>query len=122
MDVEKMERTAVKARVEFRRTKEAVERVLKEVERARNDDHYLILCVLQRQGEKITGEYDQQLKKTVIVWRIVDLKSLASFETITRCRREIQYNEGKYLPTDPEVAMKRRIRAETVREYYGGEK
>jgi len=36
------------------------------------------------------------------------------FETVTRARRKIQ-EEGKYLPTDPEVLRKRRKLAEVYR-------
>jgi len=72
-------------------------------------------------GEDIKVVFDEVQRKPMIVWKTdVDLKSLSSFETITRCRREIQNHptEPLYLPTDPEVATKRGIRQEAVRAYY----
>lgn len=121
MDLIQMEKTGRKVSKEFSQTREVVLAVLKESERARNDDQWLVLCVLQRLGQDIKAEYDRELKQTVIVWRILDHKTISSFETITRCRREIQ-NDPKvpaWLPTDPLVAAKRGIRAEAVRDYYG---
>lgn len=118
MDLMGMEKTSKKVSKELSKTKEIVLAVLKESDRARNEDQWLILCCLQRMGQDIKVEFDGNLRKTVIIWKIVDAHDITSFETITRCRREIQNNQGLYLPTDPDVAAKRGIREDAFREYY----
>jgi len=63
--------------------KDAVELVLQESNKARNDDKWLIVKVLEKMGHTFI-DYD-------------NLKDLPSFESITRCRRKFQ-EENKYLP------------------------
>lgn len=120
MELGKVERVRERTKREFSKIKDVVAEVLKETERARNEDSWLILCVLQRMGQDVEPVYDPALRRTVIVWRIVDIRDVVSFETITRCRRQVQNGEGRYLPTSPEVLLKRRIRQDAVREHYGG--
>lgn len=121
MDLIQAENTSKQVKKEFSQVREFVLKVLAESERSRNSDQWLIFCVLQKMGEDIKVEYDKEKRKSIIIWHIdVEQLSLASFETITRCRREIQ-NHPKhpaYLPTDPQVAAKRGIREEAVRDYY----
>ena len=78
---------------EFQSVKNLVGRFLAQDEKCRNSDTYLI--------NKI---------KAVAPW--------AHFETIRRMRQTIQNTEGRWLPTEPEVLVKRRIREENIREYF----
>ena len=66
--------------------KEAVKQVLSEDERARNDDKWLIIQVLQKMDFKIYIPFDK-------------LDDMPSFESITRCRRKYQ-EQGEYLAVE----------------------
>lgn len=104
-------------RLEFKTAKELVHKVLSLSQRARNDDKYLILRCLIAQGQDIEainkerGEYSW-------CFNIKQLGDFLSFETLTRCRREIQNNDGELLPTDASVLVRRKIKEEHVRRYY----
>lgn len=92
---------------EFRKAKEIVEEVLKEDERARNDYKWLALMVWQRkQLIKVFIPYNQ-------LWEMMD------YSTIHRVCQVIQHDEGKYLPTDTTQLLRRRIRENVIREYFG---
>lgn len=71
-----------------------VEGMLKQFEEARNDDEFLIRLV-----------------------KIINSKIKS--ETITRARRIIQNVEGKYLPTMPAIMVRRHLKEEMVRAYFG---
>lgn len=71
---------------EFKSIKQIVENILKEDERARNSDKWLIIETLRGMGFKIFIDYRE-------------LENMPSFETITRCRRKIN-EELKYLPNE----------------------
>lgn len=64
-------------------TKQIVEKLLKEDPRCRNDDRWLIICVLKKFGVKFWIDYDK-------------LKEIPAFESITKCRRKLQNEENKY--------------------------
>lgn len=87
---------------------EMVEEMLEHDEKARNNDLWLILQIWQRsQDIKVFVPFNK-------------LDEMISPETITRCRRKIQNTDKKWLPTKKEVAEKRGIKEEAMREYYGG--
>jgi len=67
--------------------KNIVEDMLLEDEEARNNDTWLIIKVLRVLGHEININQN-------------DLKEMPSFETITRCRRLIQNQEGKFPPRE----------------------
>lgn len=106
----------VNTKKEFGKIKDIVLSVLESSVRSRNEDMFLILKVLVVLGEDIVVELKDGVP--VPVWRMTDLRSIASFETITRCRREVQNGLGLFLPTDPKVLLRRRIRQEAVSEHY----
>lgn len=56
--------------------------------------------------------------KRYFVYTNDDLRRLKNPESIIRVRAEIQNVKKEFLPTDPDVIRKRRIRAEEVRTYY----
>ena len=91
---------------EFNTAKEMVESILAEDQRSRNDYLWLILQVWQR----------KQAIKVFIPFE--DMKNMIAPETITRCCRLIQHNLGRWLPTDPKVAVARKIKEEQVKEYF----
>jgi len=78
-------------------TSEVVRYILKKHKETRGNDRILIVFVEEFCREK-------------------GLKIPAS-ETITRCRRKVQYNEGLYLP-DSEVLEERKQRAEEFGELF----
>lgn len=84
--------------------KNVVEDVLRDDERARDSDKWLIIQVLRKLGIKIFIDYSQ-------------LKDMPSFETITRCRRFIQHDEGLY-PASGEVEADRKLQEHKIK--YGG--
>ena len=65
------------------KTKKIVEKLLREDPRCRNDDRWLIICVLREFGIKFWIDYRK-------------LEEIPAFESITRCRRIIQNKENKY--------------------------
>lgn len=72
-------------------------RLLKEDERCRNDDKWLIWRFLREEaGVRIFIPFEQ-------------FRDMPSFESIRRMRQHIQNTEQKLLPTDPEVRTARRI-------------
>ncbi len=85
------------------RAKPAVQKVLKEWERARNDDQFLIWMV---QG------LDKYLSFEAF-------KKMMPSETIRRARQKIQNEEGHFLPTEPEVLKQRGLMSEAMRMYMG---
>lgn len=106
---------------EFGSMKLLVRDVLRESERARNDDVYLVMKVLERRGciiVKRTVEYP----RGVIIFPYENLGEFGAFETVRRVRQEIQNVDKEFLPTDYEVCVKRRLRQEAVRLYYSKNK
>ena len=99
--------TYIKTLLEFASTKELVERILKEDARTRNSDKLLIYRVISH----ICRKYDKGL---FIPFELFD--SFPAYESVTRCRRKIQ-EQGKYLPTDPEVIKRRDKRERAVRDW-----
>jgi hypothetical protein len=85
---------------EFKTTKEIVEHILATDERARCDDKWLILQVIRA--------------TTFVYVPYQDLDRIPSFETITRCRRIIQNNEGRFLASYQTV-KKRVLREQAVK-------
>jgi len=93
---------------ELRTVKERVEYILRKYPEARNSDFYLIVLYI-RKFEKKLSKYIKYIPYEVI--RGYD----GLFESIRRARQYIQNTEGKYLPTDPEVLKKRRIKEQAIR-------
>jgi len=82
---------------QLRSVKERVEWLLKNHPETRNDDRYLIILYLR---------YFTPMRKYMKFVPYSVIKDLPSFESIRRVRQLIQ-EEGKYLPTDPEVRRRR---------------
>lgn len=90
----------------FRTTKERVEYILKKYPQTRNNDMYLWIMYVKTFVPELS-KYTKYIPYEIF-------EKATPFETITRARRKIQ-EEGKYLPTDPEVLKKRRKLAEVYR-------
>ena len=85
--------------------------ILQEFEETRNDDNTLLSeyykkyepenCIIDTKGVAIFLE-----------------ETKASMKAITRCRRAIQ-EKGNFLPTDPDVAIKRRMSKEMFKIHFG---
>ena len=91
---------------EFTDAKALVESCLSEDFRSRNNDLWLLLKAWEKQGIAVMIDWER-------------FQELFSFETIRRTRQEIQNTEGRFLPTDPDVLIKRKYREEAIRDYYG---
>ena len=86
--------------------KDLVEDVLEHDESCRDDDLLLLLAVWKAQGVEIDLDH-------------VELETMFNAESITRARRKIQNNEGKFPPTSYAVAKRRGINEDLLREHYG---
>jgi hypothetical protein len=95
---------------EYATAKRIVEEVLAEDERARNDFMWLTLMVWQKK---------QQIQVYV---PYNELKNMIAPTTIHRVCQTIQHTEGKYLPTDPMQLLRRKIREDVLRNYFGRQK
>jgi len=80
--------------MEIQKIKDVVEEILKEDTRARNSDTWLIFQTLRAMGFNIFIDFKQ-------------LREMPSFETITRSRRYIQNNEGKYLSDEQMIKLRK---------------
>lgn len=78
---------------------------LKEDDRCRNDDLWLILSVWRKQGVKFYIDYK-------------DLNVIFTPETIRRNRAYIQNTLGELLPTSPAIMIKRKINEDKLRRFY----
>jgi len=87
----------------LRTVKDRVEYLLARYPDARNSDLYLTILYLRKFAE--LGKYIRYIPYNVIK------KYEGIFETIRRTRQKIQ-EQGKYLPTDPEVLKRRKKLAE----------
>ena len=91
----------------LRTVKERVEYLLKHYPDARNSDFYLIILYIRHFVPEL-AKYIKYIPYEVIK------KYDGLFESVRRARQKIQ-EEGKYLPTDPEVLRKRRKREKQYR-------
>ena len=94
---------------ELRTTRAMVEQFLAKDIRCRNSDKYLVFCVLQeiaiRNGSKLFIPFEC-------------FERFPAYETISRIRRAIQNNEGKYPPTDQNVLIKRQRKEKRFRDEF----
>ena len=86
--------------------KDLVESVLSRDESCRDDDKLLLFEVWKAQGVDV--DLDN-----------VEIETMFNAESITRARRKIQNNEGKFPPTSYAVAKRRGINEDLLREHYG---
>jgi hypothetical protein len=87
---------------EIRKVSEIVLKLLKEDDRARNDDKWLTY--------KVFREY------TNIYIPFEDFQTIPSFETVSRVRRKIQNKDKLYQPTSAAVINKRTNRRHIFKE------
>jgi len=93
--------------------KEKVEKILEMYPESRNDDRYLWLLLI-REFYPCGSKYISFIPYDV-------LKKLPTFESVTRLRREIQNDEGRFPPN--EAVRKRRGMKETeYHNYYADKK
>ena len=97
------------AKKELSQARALIERVLSSNQRARNDDKWLIFSVWALQG------CDLMTRRL----GLEDIPTLFNPETIIRLRAQIQNKEGRFIPTAPDIALKRRIKEETYRAEFG---
>ena len=84
--------------------KSIVSRILKRDERARDDDLWLYLKVLEEQGHKIFINWDE-------------LDSIPRPESVSRIRRTIQNNEQQFTPSDETFERRKKLN-KSSKEYY----
>lgn len=90
---------------EFDTTKAVVREVLKEKEKARNSDKFLIWFVRHKVEGHDLNDFSEYRKAS-------------SPETIRRVRQEIQNTEGEFLPTSEEVLQRRNFREDEIQDYF----
>jgi hypothetical protein len=76
--------------------------------RCRNDDVWLILQVWQK------------MQHINILVPFNEIGRMITPETITRVRRQIQNTNGEFLPTDPQVLLRRKVKEAVLKAYYTG--
>jgi hypothetical protein len=91
---------------QLKKIQEKVEKQLEKDSRCRENDLWLMLNVWWAEGYKVYVPYES-------------IEEMTPAESITRARRKIQ-QEGRLLPEDPAVIIKRRINAEIVRNFFAG--
>ena len=87
--------------------KERVEYLLKMYPNSRNSDFYLIILYIRKFVPELASFFKY------IPYDIIK-KYDGLFESLRRCRQKIQ-EDGRFLPTDPEILKKRRKLAEKFR-------
>lgn len=92
---------------EFAECERLVRECLEEDKRCRNDDKWLILHLWQK----------KQHIKCFIPYE--ELGKMYTPETITRIRRKIQNENGEFLPTDPNILVRRKVDSEVIRSFFG---
>jgi len=90
----------------LRTAKERVEYILEHFPETRNNDLYLWIIYVRL--------FCPELSKYIKFIPFDIFKKAPSYETIVRVRRKLNEN-GKYLPTDPKVAKRRRKLANIYR-------
>ena len=91
----------------LKKMKDKVEYLLQKYPNSRNSDFYLIILYIRKFIPELAGFF------RYIPYNIIK-KYDGLFESIRRCRQKIQ-EEGRFLPTDPEVLKRRRKLAEKFR-------
>ena len=89
---------------EFRTIKQQVEYLLENYPSTRNNDFYLLWLWLK---------IFKGLPLPWLDWKV--FRDIPSISTVSRVRRKIQNEEGRFLPTDPEVLRERGWREEAIR-------
>lgn len=100
---------------DLKKAASVVERVLEKHQIARNNDLWLIMLTWVAQKGAVRIEHEEN-EGFFIPFEAFD--KLLMPESITRSRRFLNYEENKYLPTDPEVLRKRRLREEKFKEEF----
>jgi hypothetical protein len=100
----------VTARQQHRAVKLFVEEVLEQLPNTRNSDKLLIFEVWKRQGVNLTITPDY--------YDASDIGVMFNPESIIRVRAEIQNKEFKFLPTLPEIMIRRHIKEDAIKRYY----
>lgn len=96
----------------FDNIKRYVIEVLKENEKARDDDFLLCIHVFLKMG------FAHRIPLGIVI-HYDQVDYFPAFETITRLRREIQNNQGKYKPSS-EAQSQRVLHQEIIQQRYGG--
>jgi len=88
--------------------REHVLEVLQKFPETRNDDRKLYIKVLEAMGLAREHHPSGTGAEGLFIFQ-VDLDKLPAFEAVIRRRAEIQNEEQKFIPTDPEVLQRRRL-------------
>ena len=93
---------------------EIVEEILKKTPETRSDDFLLVIKTYVKMG------YARRIPLGVVI-EFKNIENAPAFESITRCRREIQNTEGRFLPEE-EIENRRRNKQEKMRWKYSEKK
>lgn len=100
---------------EFDNMLERVNFVLSNYPKTRNNDWRLVFRVFEAMGYK----YLTSAEWVDIKIPLFEFERMPSYATIVRCRRKIQNDLGKFLPTSPNILIERRIREDHIKNYFG---
>jgi len=87
--------------------KQMVIKVLQESEETRNDDRLLYLKVLEMMN--LIEPHGEIFERGGYIIDLNNIDKMPSFESIRRRRQEIQNDEHRFLPTEPEVLLNRKL-------------
>ena len=93
-----------------------VRRLMREDERCRNNDNWLVLRYWLKCNLGLQVRQFVHSNQSICLF---DYKALTGAESITRARRKIQA-DGGFPPTDPEVAARRLVKQREFREWARG--
>jgi hypothetical protein len=104
---------------EFEKVKDLVLRHLKDNPNARNFDKALYFSIMKETYYNhiaVNPTDEQKYNFNDLLWQL--LEKTPNFETIRRIRQKIQ-SDYVYIPTDPAIKKKRRIREDNFTDYFG---
>lgn len=104
---------------EIKKSASVAEAVLQKSVIATNNDTWLVLQAWEYQK---LATYMQVNGKHGYFIPIEAISSLLKPESITRARRMLNYEFCKYLPTDPEVARRRKIKEQKYKDFFSDKK
>lgn len=90
--------------------KQYIEEVLKENEKARNDDFVLCINVYVKMG------FARKLPLGILI-NYKNIESAPAFESISRIRRDIQNNEHRFVPNEETRDKRKHLQEASIRHY-----
>lgn len=103
--------------MEPKNAKKKVYAILEEYPQARNDDKCLVACYWARYQAHLLEQKTNEAGEIYLVVPLKNILKLDSEDKLSRIRRKIQNEEGRFWPTVEHVAQKRGIAMEHWRQW-----